>query len=70
MGKDGMQTLWTHVVVCFCYRSEQKTDNKLRVANPSGLPLFLFTLEHSLKAYTIMAVYTPRKGALSTLPYY
>lgn len=54
----------------FCYRSEQKTDNNLRNASPSGLPLFLFTLEHSLKAYTIMAVYAPRKGALSTPPNY
>lgn len=37
---------------------------------PDGIPSFLFTLEHSLKAYEIWLSYTPRKGALSTPPYF
>lgn len=37
---------------------------------PDGIPSFLFTLEHSLKVYEIWLSYTPRKGALSTPPYF
>lgn len=37
---------------------------------PDGIPSFLFTLEHSLKVYEIWPSYTPRKGALSTPPYF